>query len=160
MGGNYNTSRYDFNYNKDEIIKIDKNKNISTLTTATATETATSTYGTFTCPGPMYIFATNKNGTVDSQQGPSRIYWLKIYDNGTLVRDYIPCRNVEGQFGLYDKVNHNFIVCASTYSFGNELDEIVWEGKIARKIKAIYVGVNGFAKKIKKAYIGVNGKAK
>ena len=54
-----------------------------------------------------YLFALNLNGT-PNYQAKMRLYYCKIYDNGTLVRDYIPCVNPEGYFGLYDNVTCEF----------------------------------------------------
>jgi hypothetical protein len=54
-----------------------------------------------------YLFALNLNGTPNFQ-AKMRLYYCKIYDNGTLVRDYIPCVNPEGYFGLYDDVTCEF----------------------------------------------------
>ena len=67
-----------------------------------------------------YLFAINSavEGTV--HKSSFRLKECKIYDNGTLVRDFVPCyaktsvTNVEGTtctagtLGLYDKVNNKF----------------------------------------------------
>ena len=55
----------------------------------------------------MYIFALNQ---ANAQKMPTkgRLYYLKIWDNDVLVRDYIPCMNKEGVCGLWDKVNGTF----------------------------------------------------
>lgn len=63
----------------------------------------------FTAPGNFYVFALNNNGSV--AEGKTKIYNLKLYDNGTLIRDYIPCcRKIDGQTGLYDLVTETFCV--------------------------------------------------
>lgn len=55
----------------------------------------------------MYIFALNQ---ANAQNWPTkgRLYYLKIWENDVLVRDYIPCMNKEGVCGLWDKVNSTF----------------------------------------------------
>lgn len=55
----------------------------------------------------MYIFALNQ---ANAQKWPTkgRLYYLKIWENDVLVRDYIPCMNKEGVCGLWDKVNSTF----------------------------------------------------
>lgn len=55
----------------------------------------------------MYIFALNQ---ANAQKWPTkgRLYYLKIWENDMLVRDYIPCMNKEGVCGLWDKVNSTF----------------------------------------------------
>lgn len=55
----------------------------------------------------MYIFALNQ-GNIQKLPTKGRLYYLKIWDNDVLVRDYIPCMNKEGVCGLWDKVNSTF----------------------------------------------------
>lgn len=50
------------------------------------------------------------------------IYYLKIYDNSTLVRDFIPCRNSDGVAGLYDIINNQFYHSASGTEFKAPVD--------------------------------------
>lgn len=43
---------------------------------------------------------------------------MRIYDNGTLIRDYIPVKRVsDNAVCLYDLVNHNFVTNAGTGTF-------------------------------------------
>lgn len=69
--------------------------------------TGTLSAETFTCSYNLFIGALNKAGTpTDSSYGfIGRIYSVKIYDNGTLVRDFIPAMNASGEAGLYDLKN-------------------------------------------------------
>lgn len=61
----------------------------------------------FTCPNNFYIFASYNNGTV--AYGKTHIYTLKLWDNGTLIREYIPCyRKNDNEIGLYDMVENKF----------------------------------------------------
>lgn len=41
-------------------------------------------------------------------RGYIKIYSCKIYDNGTIVRDMIPCYNPDDEAGMYDRVNNVF----------------------------------------------------
>lgn len=46
-----------------------------------------------------------------------RIYYIKIYDNNELVRDYIPCYRIsDNKKGLYDLINNVFYPNASSSS--------------------------------------------
>jgi hypothetical protein len=57
----------------------------------------------------IYLFADHRPNDVNiknNSPGP-RFYSCKIYDEGTLVRDYIPVRKGD-KVGLYDKVNNSF----------------------------------------------------
>lgn len=83
---------------------IDKNKNVTNLN---GDLTHTHEYGTFTCPGNMYIFATNNNGSVYARS-TMKLYTMQIYDNDTLIRDFVPCKNASGIAGLFDIVNGKF----------------------------------------------------
>ena len=125
-------------------------KNNSTFYTVTpATET-------FSCPATFILCALNRAGTVQYYSS-TRIYRCKIWDNGTLVRDLIPCKNSSSVAGMYDLANNTFYSNAGTGSFITESNTT---GNIARKIKKIFVGVSNTARKVKKGYVGVSGVAK
>ena len=78
---------------------------------------------TFQMNYPMYLFGYSESGTADSK-GSIRLYSCKIYDNGTLIRDYVPCKDTTGAVGLYDKVAGKFYTNAGTGTFtaGAETD--------------------------------------
>ena len=46
-----------------------------------------------------------------------RLYSCQIYDNDTLIRDYVPCMDNNGVYGLYDKVNGVFYTSATDSGF-------------------------------------------
>ncbi len=64
---------------------------------------------------PLYLFAQNRTGSAfaHGDQGTIRFHSCQIYDNGTLVRDYIPAKNGT-TFGLYDKVGGAFAALAGS----------------------------------------------
>ena len=49
--------------------------------------------------------------------GACKLRSCKIYDNGTLVRDFIPCKNASGVVGLWDDVNSAFYQNAGSGTF-------------------------------------------
>jgi len=51
----------------------------------------------------LYLFANNRGGTVENY-GSARLYRLKIWQDGVLVRDFLPCRK-HGIPALYDDVD-------------------------------------------------------
>ena len=58
----------------------------------------------------------------------SKIYSAKLYDNGTLVRDFIPVRrHSDGAIGMYDKVTDTFFGNAGTGTFiaGNDIGQCI-----------------------------------
>lgn len=92
---------------------VDANKNVLSIDGVVIT---TATAATFSCSYNMYLFAFNSVGTVDNLT-TMKLYSCQIYDNGVLVRDYIPCTNPSGAYGLYDLVNSKFYGNAGTGSF-------------------------------------------
>ena len=63
------------------------------------------TYQAFTCPYTLTLFAIHRSSVFCGQQ---KIYSCVIQDNGTVVRDYIPCKNAAGKIGMYDQANGKF----------------------------------------------------
>ena len=50
-----------------------------------------------------------------------KLYYMEIYDNGTLVRYFVPCvRESDGEIGLYDIVNQKFYANEGEGSFITE----------------------------------------
>lgn len=70
------------------------------------------------------------------------LYSCQIYDNGTLIRNFIPCKNAAGAIGLYDLVNSKFYANAGTGVF-TAGPEVTWPSN-----DAIYVKVNGIWRQI------------
>ena len=63
---------------------------------------------TFQTVANLTLFALNRNGTI-REQLIGKIYYCKIYDNNTLVRDFIPAKRIsDNKCGLWDKVNLKF----------------------------------------------------
>ena len=91
----------------------DKNKNITSID---GIKVHTFTEGTISLTRSMYLFALNNAGTT-IRPAPSKLYSCQIYDNGTLVRDFIPARNASGIVGLWDNVNSVFYANAGTGTF-------------------------------------------
>lgn len=102
-----------------DLMVIDKNKNTTTINGATF---STHTYAAFQSPCNLLLFSDHTNGT-PNLQAKAKIYYFQIYDNGTLVRDYVPCKNASGVFGLYDLANDVFYQNAGsgTFAAGEEI---------------------------------------
>ena len=54
----------------------------------------------------MYIFCCNQSGSALEKKywGKARVYWLQIFQNGEMVRDFKPCLKY-GEAALYDDVS-------------------------------------------------------
>ncbi len=92
---------------------VDKNGNVTTMYGQTITNTAVSSG---TSDYNLYLLALNNIGTANNFCA-AKLYSCQIYDNGTLVRDYIPCINASGVVGLYDLVNGVFYQNAGSGAF-------------------------------------------
>lgn len=65
----------------------------------------------------LTVLAMNTSGSIDTRMAKAKLYSCQIYDNGTLVRDFIPCTNASGAAGLWDDVNSVFYANTGTGSF-------------------------------------------
>lgn len=81
--------------------------------TCNGTTTTASSSNAMPATANYYIFAQNQGGSV-TQKSSVKIYNAKIYKDGTLVRNYVPCKNASGVVGLYDLVNSSFISSATS----------------------------------------------
>ena len=54
----------------------------------------------------------------------AKIYYLKIYDGNTLVRDFTPYVSDDGEYGLYDNVTNQFFGNAGEGTFGADVVNI------------------------------------
>lgn len=75
------------------------------------------TQGTESVPGPIFLFGLNENGTGANSLIKMILYSCKIYESGTLVRDFVPCSDASGAVGLYDLVGGAFYPNAGTGVF-------------------------------------------
>lgn len=79
---------------------------------------ATGTYSS-TNDKKIYIFAINSNGTIQ-RLSSIKLYYLKIWDNDSLIRDFIPVLDSDGVACLYDKVE-------GKYYYNQGTDEFLYE---------------------------------
>lgn len=101
--------------------KIDQNKGTVTIN---GTEITLTSISAFQCNYDMYVMGANTTGTPNSQLDALKLYSCQIYDNGTLIRDFVPCTNASGTVGLYDLVNGIFYgnAGAGTFTAGAEIE--------------------------------------
>lgn len=74
-------------------------KNGATVLTGT-------TISSFTGDCPIQILRDNPTGSSTCAKG--RIYYLEIYNSGTLIRNLLPCKNKSGAIGMYDTIEKKF----------------------------------------------------
>lgn len=131
----YNNGTFNFRFgNKDSqiagkgitsgnIYTLTSNKNSFTLVNGQGTliTSGTAQNNTFNSGYSMYLFGANIGGNV-SRASLTSIYYCKITDGSTLVRDYIPVR--VGTIGyMYDKVSKTLFGNADIGDFilGNDI---------------------------------------
>ena len=110
---------------------IDKNKNVTVLNGTSYTQNN----ATFQSGYNLAIFSLLDPGGVDVRMCSMKLYSCQLYDNGTLIRDYVPCTGPSAAVGLYDLVGGVFYGNAGTgtftsgeivYEVNEELDPYLW----------------------------------
>ena len=71
----------------------------------------------------LYLFANNRAGTVENY-GHARLYRLKIWQDGVLVRDFLPCRK-HGIPALYDDVDKRIFYAEQSQLTASPFDPTV-----------------------------------
>lgn len=85
--------------------------------TINGTTTSHNYSGTIATNNNFYIFCNNETGSPGSY-GRDKLYYLKLYEEGTLVRNFVPCyRTADDVIWLYDKVNNVFYTNSWTWTF-------------------------------------------
>lgn len=93
--------------------EVDFNKNIISMDGSTVLAMGAST---FSVPHNLALFANNRAGGIQ-EKTTMALYYCRIYDGNTIIRDYIPCKNAGGAVGLYDLIGQKFYGNAGTGSF-------------------------------------------
>lgn len=118
----------DFALDVNVIYQISNNKNVITVYNE-STETSnsiTATNNTFTCQYTMYYFGVNQQNVLAATT-KGKLYYFKIYDGSTLVRDFIPMYQISTDtYGLWDRVKEEFYTSPNGVKFtgGERLDTI------------------------------------
>lgn len=112
---------------------FDQNKNKVQVDGGTVT---TFTAATWSATANLPIFCYTGSGTSFSGYISMRLRLHKIYDNGILIRFFIPCKNAGGAVGLYDLVNGKFYGNAETGSF-TAGPVVTWEDKPEEPTEAL-----------------------
>lgn len=79
-------------------------------------KSATPATKTFQTSYTFFLNAWN-NGASGILAFPCELYSCQFYDNGSLIRNFIPCKNPDGTIGLYDTVGNKFYTNAGTGVF-------------------------------------------
>lgn len=104
-------------YSFTEPFIIDKNKNVTYINGTQVTEAE---YKQASGSRSMYLFAYNTGGAPGTPTDGVQIYYCKIYDNGTLIRDYIPCRDPDGVACFWDNIAKEYVYNAGSGEFTDD----------------------------------------
>lgn len=93
------TTVYNINFNKT---------NVDFYSNGSLAQTSTFSSTTFQSPVNLTLCALNRNGT-KQEFSSIKIYYCQIYNNETLVRNYIPVYDTQTQkYGMYDTTGQQF----------------------------------------------------
>lgn len=74
--------------------------------------------GKFTTPSTLLLLGLLQGSIVNVAPAGSKIYFLKMTENGKLVRDFIPVkRKSDGMIGMYDLVGRKFYISPNGVAF-------------------------------------------
>lgn len=108
-GSNY-SNYFTVDYAKRHNLEVNKNEaSVDGISKSYAAQT-------FQFTIPLFLLCDNAAGSPTSA-GAALLYSCQIYDNGTLIRDFIPCKNASGVIGLWDDVNSVFYQNAGSGTF-------------------------------------------
>ncbi len=90
---------------------------------------------------PAYIGTTNHGGAGEAQYFVGKIFGARIWDNGELVRFFVPARDKDGNVGFYDLVTHQMFLNAGTgnFAYGHSINYIANGGTIATNAPKTFV---------------------
>ena len=136
----------------------DKNKETSTI------DGVSQSYinKTFQVPVNLALLANNQNGSI-IWFASAKLYSCQIYDNGTLIRDYIPCQTTAGEIGLWDALNKMFYRNAGTGTFVggpvkvSSLNLPVNIGGTWKDANEVFVNIGGTWKTVEAAFVNIGG---
>ena len=152
-GSNY-SNYFTVDYAKRHNLEV--NKNAASVDGISKSYTAQ----TFQFTIPLFLLCDNAAGSPTSA-GAALLYSCKIYDNGTLIRDFIPCKNASGVVGMWDDVNSVFYQNAGSGTF-TAGPEIIGSNRVLVDAKGYdansgTVLVNGMVYHLKKGRGLLNG---
>ena len=95
-----------------------------------------------------------------SEYASGKLYSCQIYDNGTIIRDYIPAKLSDGTVGLYDKLSGLLYINAGTGTFEagpSSLNLPVNIGGTWKDANEVFVNIGGTWKTVEAAFVNIGG---
>ena len=79
----------------------------------------TYSYSDWSATTTVLLFARNHNTAGPNDMGTVAIYSCQLYDNGKMVRNFVPAKNASGTLGMYDLVENKFYTNAGSGTFAS-----------------------------------------
>ena len=119
MRWDYNTTQTSsgLTYTIGQMITITKNTTSTIIETKKKTKTIANATTTFSNPYSLYIFNIQQSGTAETRLAKMKLYYFKVYKNGTLVGDFVPAIDKNNVACLYDKVTKQCLYNSGTGNF-------------------------------------------
>lgn len=99
----------------------------------------TATSKTFSArPNQMYLF--HFDGYTGSQENLDygNIYFVKIKKGGVLVKDFIPYTDMQGNYGLYDKVSNTVFLSTGQMTGSSTVNDVVVGSATTSESKTVF----------------------
>lgn len=108
---------------------------------------------TFSTSVSLLLFAYSDPAYGALDHAVAKIYSCQIYDNGTLIRNFVPCENADGAVGLYDLVGSKFYGNSGTGSF--VAGGAYWD--IAQDVEEVSIIEGGTIMKATEGHVVIDG---
>lgn len=145
----YNTTStsVNFTYSVGTMYTFTKDKNVLYVDGTAIRTDATATFQS-TKNMLLFCFDNGSRAYILNNFGALKLYGCKIWDNGTLVRDYTPVKDQDNIGCLYESVENKLYYNngGGSFNVGTATGNAVSLGQKAKKIIKGYVGANGVAK--------------
>ena len=116
-----NTISYaDLNYNVGSKIYISKTDSNITFESNGSSHIINGIDSEWSLDSTAYIFSENNQSTPETRHALMKLYYLKMYQNGNLIRDFIPIIDEEGKACLYDLITNKYYHNIGTGDFSYE----------------------------------------
>lgn len=112
---NYNMEAQTWEYDTQYELDIDWGATKSTMYVNNSLH-MTLSHTSFNNGYSLYLLARNNSGS-PTKMGKVKLYYTKIYEDGTLARDFVPAKYRDGTVGMFDLVTGRFFTNAGTGEF-------------------------------------------
>ena len=116
--------------------------------------------GVFSPGYNLLLLSVQNYGAIDNRKAEGYLYSCQIYDNDTIIRDYIAAKLSDGTVGLYDKLNGLLYINAGTGTFEagpSSLNLPVNIGGTWKDANEAFVNIGGTWKTVKAAFVNIDG---